>query len=246
MRYTDSGGETLTVQEGFSIGGGTSTLGVNQNWDLGTVTVGVAQNYQLNACCVPSYTWSAAGGSWPPGITITTGGMLTGTPTTPGVYTFLVQVADGANAANVGIRQLVWTVTPMAITTGYTLPYGNVGTSYSQALTATGGSGALNWVLTTGSLLPPGLTLNPTTGVISGTPTGSGYFTFKLTVSDGSGHIYTASFCGEHLWRGRISAAEPAAGAHAGTVDYRHAAHAVAGHRRGAALPLLADAAGRR
>jgi len=58
---------------------------------------------------------------------------------------------------------------PLSVTTA-TLPGGTVGVAYSATLTATGGTGPYTWSIPTGSL-PAGLTLNPATGVISGTPT---------------------------------------------------------------------------
>jgi hypothetical protein len=75
-------------------------------------------------------------------------------------------------------------VSPVVTTT--TLPSGNLGTSYRTTLTASGGTGTyVTWTVATGSL-PGGLTLNSSTGVISGTPnstTGSP-FTFSVTVTD--------------------------------------------------------------
>jgi hypothetical protein len=189
-----AGGHTLQFGQGINIGGGASTIGINSNYNLGTVTVNTPYSNWLGACCVPSYTWSAAGGNWPPGISISSGGQLSGTPTTLGVYAFLVQVADPTNLSNYGVRQLVMTVTPLSVSTSGSLPYGNVGTYYSQTLAASGGTGALNWTLAPGSYLPPGLSLIGATGVISGTPTASGLFLFAIALSDAAGHIFTPSF----------------------------------------------------
>ncbi|HEX4441896.1 MAG TPA: Ig-like domain repeat protein [Thermoanaerobaculia bacterium] len=66
---------------------------------------------------------------------------------------------------------------------GGALPAAVVGTSYTTTLTAAGGKPPLTWVLAPGSVLPTGLTLS-TGGVISGTPSGSGSFTFSVKVSD--------------------------------------------------------------
>jgi hypothetical protein len=66
---------------------------------------------------------------------------------------------------------------------GTTLPVALVGTPYSTTLQAAGGQAPLTWTLAPGSTLPGGLTLS-TTGVISGTPSGSGSFTFTAQVSD--------------------------------------------------------------
>ncbi len=66
---------------------------------------------------------------------------------------------------------------------GTTLPAALVGTSYSTTLQALGGKPPLAWTLAPGSTLPTGLTLS-TGGVISGTPSASGSFTFTVKVSD--------------------------------------------------------------
>jgi hypothetical protein len=65
------------------------------------------------------------------------------------------------------------------------LPHGQKGHSYSQTLTASGGSGPYTFTKTSGSL-PPGLTLSPA-GVISGTPTSNGTFTFTVQATDSHG-----------------------------------------------------------
>src|SRR5262245_37755223 len=66
---------------------------------------------------------------------------------------------------------------------GGTLPDGLVGLSYSTTLQAVGGKVPLTWTLAPGSTLPAGLTLS-TAGVISGTPSASGSFTFTVKVTD--------------------------------------------------------------
>jgi hypothetical protein len=64
------------------------------------------------------------------------------------------------------------------------LPVGVPGTPYTATVTAFGGTPPLTWAVQSGSL-PPGLTLGPGTGVISGTPTTIGVSTFTLQVSGG-------------------------------------------------------------
>jgi hypothetical protein len=67
-----------------------------------------------------------------------------------------------------------------------TLPAGSVGQPYQQPVSACAGTGALNWSLAAG-LLPPGLALNPTNGLIAGTPTAGGAFGFTARVTDAAG-----------------------------------------------------------
>src|ERR1022692_3116943 len=72
---------------------------------------------------------------------------------------------------------------PVANTTHSPLPKGTVNVSYSQTLTATGGSGTYTWAVAAGTL-PGGLSLNTKTGVISGLPTARGLSHFEIKVTD--------------------------------------------------------------
>ncbi len=67
--------------------------------------------------------------------------------------------------------------------TSSTLLSGSSGTSYSQALQASGGTPAYTWAVASGNL-PSGLSLAATTGVISGTPTSTGTSNFTVSVHD--------------------------------------------------------------
>ena len=63
------------------------------------------------------------------------------------------------------------------------LPFGTVGVAYNQTLTAVGGSSPYTWSVSSGTL-PAGLALNPSTGVISGTPATKGASAFTVQVTD--------------------------------------------------------------
>jgi hypothetical protein len=67
-----------------------------------------------------------------------------------------------------------------------TIPVATAGTAYSQTFTATGGAGAITWsaLLSTGGPLPNWLTIDSTTGVLSGTPPASGTLSFTVTAQD--------------------------------------------------------------
>ena len=64
-----------------------------------------------------------------------------------------------------------------------TLPVGTAGTAYSRTISATGGTGAKTFSVSSGAL-PTGLALNPTTGVLAGTPTAAGTNSFTIRATD--------------------------------------------------------------
>ena len=140
----------------------------------------------------PAYAWSVAAGSLPTGLSLSSAGVIAGTPTASGSYTFTVAVHDSGNPAlsQTAVETISIAPAPLKITTS-ALPAGASGTSYSQAMQATGGSPSYQWSLKSGSL-PTGLTLT-SAGAISGTPSVTGSFTFTARVSDTSNPVQTAS-----------------------------------------------------
>jgi hypothetical protein len=148
-------------------------------------TVGAAYSVTLQASGgAGALTWSLASGTLPNGLSLSSGGVISGTPTATGTSTFTVQVADSGSPAVTVTKQLSITVNPapVAIVTA-TLPNGTVQSSYSSTLQATGGTTPYTWGVTV-SALPTGLTLNAATGQISGAPTTSGTSAFTATVTD--------------------------------------------------------------
>ena len=137
-----------------------------------------------------SYSWSVVAGSLPPGLSLTTNGVVvTGTPTVTGAWTFTVEVTSGGQSAR---QALSIDVSPTLEVTTTSLPNGVPNGAYQQTLLATGGDGNYTWSVTVGSL-PLDLLLNPSTGEISGTTTGAGS-TFTVPVLDGHGERDTQQF----------------------------------------------------
>jgi hypothetical protein len=80
---------------------------------------------------------------------------------------------------------------PLGVATS-SLPAGELAGSYSATLTAKGGSPPYKWGLASGSL-PPGLLLSSSTGAVTGTPTGSGQYSFTVQVQDSQASPQTAT-----------------------------------------------------
>jgi hypothetical protein len=151
--------------------------------------VGTAYSEQLSTNGgVAPFTWSVATGALPAGVTLSSSGLLSGTPTSVGPFSFSVQVTDsrtaGARSANRDLSITVAPATAMAITTP-SVPRGRIGQRYARtSLAATGGTSPYTWSLDSGSL-PEGMTLS-VGGVLAGRPTVAGMATFVVKATDGS------------------------------------------------------------
>jgi SdrD B-like domain/Putative Ig domain len=161
----------------------------------GKATVGMSYSSQLavNYGTAP-YTFSIISGSLPPGLTLnTTTGVISGTPTTAGTYSFTSKVVDAHGNSDTATCTIVVVTAPVNLDCG-TCGASNakVGTPYSVTFALSGGTAPFTYSVTAGSL-PPGLTLNTTTGVLSGTPTTAGTYTFTTKVVDKNGSYDTAT-----------------------------------------------------
>ncbi|MHC4713441.1 MAG: putative Ig domain-containing protein [Planctomycetota bacterium] len=131
---------------------------------------------------VTPYTWSIDSGSLPTGLSLNSStGVISGTPTATGTSNFTVKVTDDASVTDTEALSIS-VYDDLSITTT-TLPDGAVDSSYSQTVSASGGLTPYSWSIISGAL-PTGLTLNTSTGNISGTPTAYGTFNFTLEVAD--------------------------------------------------------------
>ncbi|MBI3132434.1 MAG: putative Ig domain-containing protein [Acidobacteria bacterium] len=142
---------------------------------LANVTPGVATTFALTS------------GSLPAGLTLNADGRISGTPTTPGVYPFTVMATNGTRSAT---SSPTYTVTPAAaLSLNYATPMefteGTVIAAQSPSLGNATPGVATTYALT-GGALPAGLTLNPSTGAITGTPTTPGVFAFTVAATNGT------------------------------------------------------------
>ncbi|MFL6107645.1 MAG: putative Ig domain-containing protein, partial [Marmoricola sp.] len=126
-----------------------------------------------------SGSWALSAGALPTGLSLSSAGAITGTATVNGDYSFTVRFADSVTGAAT-TKVLTIHVGPTAIKTG-SLADGKVGAAYSVQLDGAP-SGISGWALAGGSTLPPGLTLSGS-GLLSGTPTAAGDYTFDVTYS---------------------------------------------------------------
>jgi len=148
----------------------------------------VAEPYQTSIGALgglPPYSFSLASGALPPGVSLLGNGTLQGTPAAPGEFAFTVRVEDSKGSTATGSFQILVRPAPLVILTS-ALPAGTTASAYSVTLAASGGVTPYAWTLASGSL-PSGLTLDPATGTISGTPAATGEFPVTVTVTDAQG-----------------------------------------------------------
>jgi hypothetical protein len=149
----------------------------------------VNRNYPGTAITVSDgtapFSWSATG--LPPGMSINGGtGVITGEPTTSGIYSVQVTARDALNVSARRTYSLVVNQWPTISTNS--IPQGQQAIAYSATLDAALGTTPYRWAA---SGLPPGLTMNPNSGVLSGTPSTSGTFFVQFTATDIAGAAAT-------------------------------------------------------
>ncbi len=146
----------------------------------GEVGAAYSTTYTVTGGTSP-FTWSVSVGALPAGLTLAPAtGVVSGTPTASGTTAFTMRVVDGAG-------QVATRGSSIDIAAVPTLTYPDTAGSQGSPLVVdpvvTGGTVPFSYVVTGGGL-PTGLSLNPTTGRISGTPTQGGVFAPQITLTD--------------------------------------------------------------
>ncbi|MCJ8055281.1 putative Ig domain-containing protein [Shinella curvata] len=212
------------INQGGASSAATVTVPVNDpvfsvTLPASTGTVGDAYNsggatVSVNGGAGPYSNFSASG--LPAGLSISSSGVISGTPTTAGNATVVITATDsssglgaftGTASVALGIAAPTITINPA------TLSNAAIGVSYSATLSNTGGLAPVSFAITAGAL-PPGLTLD-TTGSISGVSTGGGTYNFTVTATDGA--TTSGPYTGSRTYALAVDAAtialSPAAGA---------------------------------
>lgn len=148
-------------------------------------TVGTAYSQQFTAANgATPYAYKVTAGALPAGLTLgSSSGLLAGTPAAGGSFSFTVRAKD-SNSATVSHAYTLNIASPVIAVSSATLHSGTVGASYSQTITASGGTAPYSYRVTAGAL-PTGLSLSAG-GILGGTPAASGSFSFTVTATDSS------------------------------------------------------------
>ena len=184
VQVKDAAGITITKALSITIYGNARNI---RESTLPDAHLGVPYNQSLTVIDGTNapLTWSIASGSLPAGLTLNSStGAITGTPTTPYVRSyFFVMVKDSNNTTSISQFSLYVSSPPSVQIDTSILSDAVIGTAYNQSLTVSGGVAPFIWSIYSGSL-PAGLTLNSSTGTITGTPTATGSSSFVVRVND--------------------------------------------------------------
>ncbi len=182
-----------TWQTGSTIGGNacvkaftkTSDTGVNPGISTSNLSDAVLnQSYsaKLTSTGTPTISFTIIDGSLPTGLTMTSLGYISGTPTTAGYYSFTVRATNAYGSVtksfSIGVYDGI-TITTKEFS-------GAVGYSFNETLKTNLGSD-VTWMAN--ASLPAGLSLNENSGVIKGKPSKDGTFTVSFTATHSTGTV---------------------------------------------------------
>ncbi len=188
-RATDAGSATADASLGIHVHAAPAVTTVS----LAGAEAGVAYNTSLTATGgTAPLSWSVSAGSLPPGLTLDAGtGAITGTAATAGSSNFTVEVTDANGATATAALSIATVAGPEIAAATPARPLS--GKAYWFVPSLSGGTGPFVWTIATGTL-PDGLNLNPATGAVSGTATGSGASAVTLRATDQAGGVASRTF----------------------------------------------------
>jgi Putative Ig domain len=190
IQVIDFGGNVATKVLTIGIGAGQTLTITTTSLPNATLNQPYSQTVMASGGVAP-YTWSVLSGSLPAGLQVNTAtGVISGTPTSVGTAGFDLKVTDAAQstASKPFSIAVVNPANPVVVTSGDFS--GSVLSPFSQTLTASGGTPPYTWSVSSG-ILPAGLQLNNSTGVLSGTPGGPGSSQVGFTATDANGQTGT-------------------------------------------------------
>ena len=134
------------------------------------------------------------GGTLPAGLSINTStGVVSGTPTTAGSYSVTITVTD--NASYSGSASFIWTITNMVAVTNPGDQTSNTGSAITPLqIVASDSSSTATLSYSDGGTLPAGLSIDASSGLITGTPTTVGTSSVTITATDNASYSGSASF----------------------------------------------------
>lgn len=141
-------------------------------------------------------SWAISAGQLPPGLSLSVSplnanvALISGTPTQTGTYTFTIQAQDYTLPQTATMDVSILVDSNLAITKSK-LKNGGQNQVYSDSFAAVNGTLPYHWSIS--GNLPAGLTLDVSSGQVTGTPTEFGSFSYSVSVADSSSTVQSAS-----------------------------------------------------
>jgi hypothetical protein len=196
VQVTDSGNPAQRASEVETIRVAPRLVITTAGGSLPDAVLGANYSFTLQSTGgIAPQSWSISAGQLPPGMGISNAGLISGIPSGTGTYSFTARLLDSTNPSQASTVALsIRVAATLVITTPAALPEALVGMAYNQTLASSGGNAPIGWSLA-GGQLPPGLALS-SAGVISGSATTTGSFSFTMKAADSSSpqQSVTASF----------------------------------------------------
>ena len=197
---TDSstGNGPFTIGQAFTLTVSAPTLSMTPAAGTLSATYGTAYSQTFVASGgTPAYTYAVSAGALPAGLSLDANtGVLSGTPTVTGLFTFSVRATDSSTGAGAPFARtqnyVLQVAAPTIVVAPATVSGAQVATAYSEALSASGGIAPYGYAVTAGAL-PAGIALS-STGSLSGTPTAGGTFNFTVTATDNHGQTGSRAY----------------------------------------------------
>ncbi|WP_233840197.1 autotransporter domain-containing protein [Dyella sp. 2HG41-7] len=185
--YLDDNNRPVTVN--ITIGTSSTTPVTVSPASAPNGTIGQAYSLQFSASGGNGgpYTYQINQGVLPAGLSDNSSGLISGTPTESGAFTFTIAATDSAN--NTGEVTITLTITGGAISVSPAsgnLPNAIAYQSYNQTLSASGGTAPYTYAQVPGTAPPAGISIG-SSGAISGTSTTLGSTNFSVQVTDSTG-----------------------------------------------------------
>lgn len=204
LRMTNARGSFEKSYSGSVTNGAPSTFSPST---LPSIAATDAVNVQISADGNPAPTFSIQSGSLPTGLNLSSTGLLSGSTTDTGAYSFTVRATNSVSDLDITYSGTVSAKAPVAIAPS------SLGNLYmTQAVNATIASiayPAVSLSISVGAL-PTGLSFDPATGVISGTPTTVGAYSFTIDATQtSSGTTISRTYSGV-VRSGSITSITPA------------------------------------
>jgi hypothetical protein len=179
-----------TISQNYTLNATCSTITLSPS-SLSAAKTGTAYNQTITASGGNTpYTYSISSGSLPDGLSLSSSGIITGTPTSTTTSSFIIRATDSGGCTGTRAYSLTPSCASISISTS-SLPFAYINSSYSTTLVAASGISPYTWSLSSGSL-PNGLSLS-NAGDITGTPSAIGSSTFTVRAADANGCSATRS-----------------------------------------------------